>query len=243
MQEILQVAAVLIEQGTSLSTAESCTGGLLGHLITNVPGSSRWYKGGAITYSDALKRDILAVPRDTLERFGAVSSEVAEQMAVGARQAFDTDYAISITGIAGPGGRTPTKPVGLTYVGVATPERVLVRRFIWEGSREGNKQSSADEAVSLFLELLQEKDVPVKQPEQQSAAVEAAFEPDGTIRPLAFVWKGRPMKVTDRGRQWRSDDIRHFLVMTAANRIWELRFESTTLRWTIHPKTEARYVV
>ncbi|MDQ4078797.1 MAG: CinA family protein [Chloroflexota bacterium] len=243
MQEILQVAAILIEQGTTLSTAESCTGGLLGHLLTNVPGSSRWYRGGAITYSDALKRDVLAVRRDTLERFGAVSSEVAEQMAVGARKAFDTDYAISITGIAGPGGHTPTKPVGLTYIGVATLEHVLVRRFIWEGSREGNKQSSAGEAISLFLELLQEKDVPVKQPEQQNAAVEAVFEPDGAIRPLAFVWKGRSMEVTDRGREWRSDDTHHFLVMTADNRVWELRFESAALRWTIHPKTEARYVV
>ncbi len=242
-EDLLEIAQRLTERGCLLSTAESCTGGLIGHLLTNVPGSSKWYMGGAVTYSNALKHGILGVRRDTLDRFGAVSSEVAEQMAIGARQAFDTDYAISVTGVAGPDGGTPEKPIGLTYIGVAAAERVVVRRFDWGGSRVANKQSSADAAIALLRELLQEEGKELgKEGVAEKSTVEASFNLDGTIRPRAFLWKGRTMQVTDWGRTWKRDGVRYFLIMTLDNRVWELRFEEGTLNWTVQPKSEARYV-
>jgi PncC family amidohydrolase len=201
-----------------------------------------------VTYNNEVKHSLLGVRRDTLERNGAVSEEVARQMAIGGRQAFDTDYAISITGIAGPGGGTPDKPVGLTYVAVAAPDRVEVRRFVWQGSRQGNKISSADAALGLLLEILNEKEsseITKEETMPESAAVEATFAPDGAIKPGAFVWNGQRRQITDQGRRWKDDatGMRHFLVMTGDSRIWELRFDPTSLRWSIEPKTQARYVV
>lgn len=235
---ITQVASILSERKATLATAESCTGGLIGHLVTNLPGSSAWYIGGIISYSNELKHGFLGVRRETLVAEGAVSAPVAEKMAIGARQAFDTDYAISVTGIAGPGGGTETKPVGLTFIGVSTPDRTVVRRFVWNGCREANKQSSARAALDLLRELLMEDD-----DRQPSASIEAAFEPDGNIRPLAFFWNGRNLRVTDRGRQWEEGGTRHFLVMTAGDAVWELCFEPTSLHWSVTPKSHTRLSV
>jgi PncC family amidohydrolase len=246
MDTISEISALLLEKRAYLATAESCTGGLIGHLLTNVPGSSRWYVGGAVVYSNALKHGLLGVRQEVMERVGAVSAEVAEQLARGARQAFETEYAISATGIAGPDGGSDEKPVGLVYIGVATPEKVIVRRFEFQGSRLGNKASSADAAFSLLLELLQEEqDQREKTPinGHKEAAVDATFGPDGLIRPLAFVWKGRSHKISDLGRQWEKDGVRHFLVMTPDNRVWELSFVPATLQWTVEAKSEARYLV
>ncbi len=247
MDKVPQIAEVLQGKKETLATAESCTGGLVGHLLTNASGSSEWYMGGMVAYSNMVKHGFLGVRRETLEREGAVSAEVAEQMAVGARQGFDTTYAVSVTGIAGPGGGTEEKPVGLTYIGVAGPERTVVRRFVWNGSRAANKQSSADAALALLLELLQEtgENAPKESSMEgeASAAVDTAFEPDGKMRPLAFVWNGRSMKVTDWGRQWEKEGARYFLVMTAGDRIWELCFTPVTLHWHITPRTEERRTV
>jgi PncC family amidohydrolase len=246
MDTISQISTLLLEKQAYLATAESCTGGLIGHLLTNVPGSSRWYVGGAIVYSNALKHGLLGVRQEVMERVGAVSAEVAEQLARGARQAFETEYAISATGIAGPDGGSEEKPVGLVYIGVATPEKVIVRRFEFEGSRLGNKESSADAAFSLLLELLQEeREQGGNRPPKGhvGTAVDATFGPDGLIRPLAFLWNGRSQKVSDLGRQWERDGVHHFLVMTPDNRVWELSFMPATLEWTVEAKSEARYLV
>lgn len=153
--ELVRLAAALCEAslaaGVTVSTAESCTGGLVGHVITQVDGSSSYYLGGVVSYSDALKRSVLSVPSQTLERHGSVSAQTAVAMAEGARRAFQTDLAVSVTGIAGPGGGSEAKPVGLVYVAVAGAGPTAVRRFHWNADRDGNKRFSALAALDLLL--------------------------------------------------------------------------------------------
>ena len=149
-----RVQAACIDAGFSLSTAESCTGGLIGHVLTEVAGSSAYFAGGAITYSDALKRSVLRVPESTLQAHGAVSAQTAVAMADGAREAFQTDLSVAVTGVAGPSGGSPQKPVGLTYVAVADTTGHDVRRFVWSGNRTENKRASAQAALDLLLERL-----------------------------------------------------------------------------------------
>ncbi len=149
-----RIQATCLGLGTTLATAESCTGGLIGHLLTEVAGSSGYYRGGAISYSDEVKRTALDVPAQALEAHGAVSAQVAVAMAEGARRAFDADIAIAVTGIAGPSGGTEQKPVGLTYVAVADAQGHDVRRHQWSGERSANKVDSARAALDLLLERL-----------------------------------------------------------------------------------------
>ena len=144
-----------IALGRRVATVESCTGGLVGHLITEVPGSSAYYIGGFVTYSDALKRDVVGVPHDVLESHGAVSAQVAMAMATGCRARTGADLAVSVTGIAGPDGGTSSKPVGLTYIAVADGVGVAVRRHLWTGDRSDNKRLSAGAALELLLERLE----------------------------------------------------------------------------------------
>jgi nicotinamide-nucleotide amidase len=123
------VGELLVAAGQTVAVAESCTGGLLGKLLTEVPGSSRYFLGGIISYADAVKTRLLGVPQETLRSHGAVSEEVARAMAAGACAALASDWAISITGIAGPAGGSASKPVGLVYVGLKTPTEVRVNEF------------------------------------------------------------------------------------------------------------------
>jgi len=146
------VARTLGSRTLTLATAESCTGGLVGHVLTEIPGSSTWYSGGAIVYSDELKRRLGGVPDDLLRAHGAVSAEVAEALAVGIRERLDTDLGVSVTGIAGPSGATPTKPVGLVYVGVADAAGALVERHLWTGDRSANKRASVAAVLECLLE-------------------------------------------------------------------------------------------
>ncbi len=147
----MSLQAAALAAGVTVSTAESCTGGLVGHLITQVDGSSGYYLGGAVSYSDALKRSVLDVTTETLSRHGAVSAQTAVAMADGARRAFGSDLAVSVTGIAGPGGGTDAKPVGLVYVSVSSANGNQVRRFHWTADRDGNKRHSAAAALELLL--------------------------------------------------------------------------------------------
>jgi len=146
-----QIQEACLSRGLTVSVAESCTGGLLGHLLTDVAGSSGYFHGGALTYHDGLKQSLLGVPAETLRAHGAVSAQVALAMAIGGRRSFATDLCVSVTGIAGPDGGSPAKPVGLTYICVATPTGSEVRRFFWTGDRRANKSSSADAALRLLL--------------------------------------------------------------------------------------------
>jgi PncC family amidohydrolase len=148
----VQLGARCSELGLRIATVESCTGGLVGHLITQVPGSSTYYVGGFVTYSDALKLELVGVPHDVLEAHGAVSAQVAMAMATGGRARTGTDLAVSVTGIAGPDGGTSSKPVGLTYVAVADAVGVAVRRHMWTGDRSENKRLSASAALDLLLD-------------------------------------------------------------------------------------------
>jgi nicotinamide-nucleotide amidase len=142
---------VALERGVTVGTAESCTGGLIGHALTAVAGSSEYYLGGVISYSDGLKVGLLGVSPETLDRHGAVSAQVAAAMAEGACTRLGCDYAVSVTGVAGPGGGTAAKPVGLTYVAVAGPGGHEVQRHQWEGDRAANKEHSAEAAIRLLL--------------------------------------------------------------------------------------------
>src|SRR5690606_38442652 len=125
----------LIYHKLRLSTAESCTGGQIGHLLTSIPGSSKAYEGGVIAYSNSIKINSLGVPEETIKRFGAVSEATVIAMAEGAKKKFKTDYAIATTGIAGPGGGSKEKPVGTVWVGVAGKTKTVTRCFQFDNMR------------------------------------------------------------------------------------------------------------
>lgn len=151
------VGALLTASGSTLSTAESCTGGLLGKLLTDVAGSSQYYSGGVVTYANEAKINLLGVARADLERHGAVSDVVARAMAQGAARVFGTHYAISVTGIAGPTGGTPQKPVGLVFIGIRTPAQTTVHRRLFGGDqpREVIRVRAARTALNLLRRRLQ----------------------------------------------------------------------------------------
>ncbi|MGF1507754.1 MAG: CinA family protein [Chloroflexi bacterium] len=150
-----ELKAVFTEKGLTLATAESCTGGLLGAAITSVPGSSAYYMGGVISYANSAKIDLLGVDPDVLEQAGAVSIQTAEEMARGARERFKVDGALSITGIAGPGGGTEEKPVGLTFMALAEEGRITIQRLMGHGSREENRNDAVEIALKWLIEWAQ----------------------------------------------------------------------------------------
>ena len=160
--ELVSLAAellrVLKQRRGRLAVAESCTGGLVGHLLTEVPGSSAVFVGGAITYDNHLKQQI-GVEDKLLENDGAVSSAVAEAMAVGIRKQTGASLAIGVTGIAGPNGGSEAKPVGLTYVAVADENGVVTEEHTWQADRSTNKQLSAQAALRLALKRVRETSV------------------------------------------------------------------------------------
>jgi nicotinamide-nucleotide amidase len=152
---------LLLERDKTLSTAESCTGGYIAHLITSIPGSSLYFKGSLVAYANEVKIDYLGVPPVDLFKHGAVSREVVSQMAYGAQQRFGTDYAIAVSGIAGPDGGTAEKPVGTTWVGLATPKGVMAREFLFGEHRGRNIRKAALAALNLLrVELLKKKPKP-----------------------------------------------------------------------------------
>lgn len=151
-----RVGAALLERGWTVSAAESCTGGLVLHRLTNIPGCSTYIRGGVVSYSNEVKMALLGVREATLIAHGAVSAETAREMAEGALARFDADVAVSVTGIAGPGGGSAEKPVGLVYIGLALPgQPTQARRYQWHGDREANKAASADAALEWLLDALQ----------------------------------------------------------------------------------------
>jgi PncC family amidohydrolase len=159
-----RVQALALEQSVSIATAESCTGGLVGHSITTGAGSSAFYLGGVVSYADSVKVDLLGVPAATIKCHGAVSAQVAVAMAEGVRARIGSDYGAAVTGVAGPGGGTEAKPVGLTYVAVAGPDGHDVRRYIWDDDRAANKESSAAAVLRLLLVAVETSAVPRSEP-------------------------------------------------------------------------------
>ena len=151
----IQIGSILHERGWKLALAESCTGGLVGNRITNVPGSSEYFLGGVVSYSYESKVNLLGVSWETLNSNGAVSRKTVIEMARGARKLLSADIAVSVSGIAGPGGSTAEKPVGTTWIGLAANDGEWANVFQFTGDRLQNKSSAADAALQMLLAYLQ----------------------------------------------------------------------------------------
>jgi PncC family amidohydrolase len=151
----VEVGALLRDRGLTLATAESSTGGLVAHRITRVSGSSSYYLGGFVTYANEAKEALVGVRHETLLAHGAVSEETAQEMACGARERLGADLGIATTGIAGPTGGTPEKPVGLVYVALSAADVQLCERHVWQGDRMANNQQSAEAALQLVRSYVQ----------------------------------------------------------------------------------------
>lgn len=147
-----RLQGVCLGRHLTVAVAESCTGGLVAATITEVPGSSGYFRGGVVSYADDVKASLLGVPEATIAAHGAVSAQVARAMAVGARGRVGTDLAASVTGIAGPDGGSEEKPVGLTYVGLADAGMSDVRRFVWTGDRFTNRHDSVRAVLRWLIE-------------------------------------------------------------------------------------------
>ncbi len=146
-----KLVRALSERKMTCATAESCTGGGVGSAITAVPGSSEVFWGGVVSYDNSVKRDVLGVPQEVLDTAGAVSAECAEAMACGARRLLGTDLAVSVTGIAGPGGGAPGKPVGLVWFGVSSAGGVSSERRVFAGDRAAVRAAAVEHALGLLL--------------------------------------------------------------------------------------------
>ena len=152
-----EIGRLLSAQRLTLATAESCTGGLVAHRITNVAGSSTYFVGGLVAYANKAKEALLGVRHETLVTHGAVSEQTAREMASGARLRLGADVAVAVTGIAGPTGGTPEKPVGLVYIALSAPDAERCQRHVWGGDRLANKEQSAGSVLDLLLAYLQER--------------------------------------------------------------------------------------
>ncbi len=149
-----EVGNLLRQKRLTLGVVESATGGLISHLITNMPGSSDYYKGSVIAYSNEVKVKVIGVKKDTINKYGAVSYQVAEEMAQGGKKILGVDICLADTGIAGPSGATPEKSVGLFYIGLSSPIGTYTQKHIFPGNREQNKQDAAEAALGWLKEHL-----------------------------------------------------------------------------------------
>lgn len=148
------VADQLRKKNLTVATAESCTGGLLAHLLTNISGSSNHFDRGVVTYSNKSKIELLGIPQETIKEYGAVSKQTAKAMAIGIKEQANVDIGISTTGIAGPTGGTKEKPVGLVYIGIATSKKTEVKRFLFSKDRLQNKEKTCCKALEFLLETI-----------------------------------------------------------------------------------------
>ena len=154
MEEV--VGRLLDKAGKTLAVAESCTGGLICHMITNIPGCSKYFKQGFVAYGSRAKTDMLRVNPDTLKKFGSVSREAVEEMAKNAMDSAEADASIAVSGIAGPGGGTPEKPVGAVFICASTGDRLKTEEFLFKGWRELIKIQSAQAALDLLRRMLED---------------------------------------------------------------------------------------
>ncbi|HEX2965549.1 MAG TPA: nicotinamide-nucleotide amidohydrolase family protein [Syntrophorhabdaceae bacterium] len=150
-----KISAILVRRGMNISVAESCTGGLISKRITDIAGSSTYFLSGLVTYSNAAKTKYLSVPERTIARHGAVSEIVARDMAKGVRKSLDADIGLSVTGIAGPGGGSTEKPVGLVYMALSSQKKVFAAKFVFSGNRTQIRKQAADKALQMLLDYLE----------------------------------------------------------------------------------------
>jgi nicotinamide-nucleotide amidase len=233
----VEVGALLGDRGLTLATAESSTGGLVAHRITSVSGSSAYYLGGFVTYANEAKEALVGVKRDTLIAHGAVSEETAREMARGARERLGADVGIATTGIAGPTGGTPEKPVGLVYVALSAADAELCQRHVWQGERAANNEESAEAALRLIQVYLRKRRQVMVEFVNEVVTVETQVRRDGTVRPNAFVWRGRRFQITSWGREGSTTrDGRacyYHLVQTPDLESWELCQDTEMGEWTL----------
>jgi nicotinamide-nucleotide amidase len=157
MNLVNKVSDEMKKYQVTVATAESCTGGLLAHTLTNISGSSDYFDCGVVSYSNKAKIELLGVKEQLLKKYGAVSKEVAAAMAKAIQKHASVDYGLSTTGIAGPTGGTNEKPVGLVYIGISMNEGVVVKKFLFAGDRLTNKDSTCTAALELLLETLSQR--------------------------------------------------------------------------------------
>lgn len=153
-----EISEIFWKEGFSLSTAESCTAGNVAAIITAVPGSSHFYKGGIVAYANELKQNILQVKAETLETYGAVSEEAVIEMVKGAMQVFNTDFAVATSGIAGPAGGTPEKPVGTIWVAAGCKDKIVTAKLTEDNGRDKNIQSATKKTLQLLLDICQKQE-------------------------------------------------------------------------------------
>jgi PncC family amidohydrolase len=227
-----RVHDVLAARGKTLATAESCTGGLLGDRITEVPGSSAYYLGGVIAYANDVKEDLLGVLKATMIEHGAVSEQTALEMARGARRALKADYGLSVTGIAGPGGGTPEKPVGLTWVAVSGPDGDRAARHVYPGSRVENKHAAVDSVLELLLQI-------IAGDQGEAIQVEVSRDSKDRLVPIAFTIAGERYGIIDWGRRWKDGEREHMLVRTHNGETVELAFDERRSSWHLLRRLQA----
>jgi PncC family amidohydrolase len=228
MHEVLttQVAQLLTEHQLTLALAEASTGGLIVAQLTSIAGSSAYLKGCVVVYSHESKTQIIGVPLPTLIEHGTVSAETALALAHGARKIFDADIGLAETGITGPSGGTPEKPVGLAFIALAAADYETVERYVWSHDRAGNRQATVEAALQLLQKYLSQSESRKKKETMGTpifpTRVTADMLPDGTMHPQIFVWQGKQLSVASVGRQWVEGERRHILVMTANHEAFEL---------------------
>jgi len=238
----------LRQRSLKLAVAESCTGGLLAGQIVAVAGSSDYFLGGVVAYANQVKLELLGVAPATLAKHGAVSWQAAVEMAAGVRRVMGADVALSTTGIAGPTGGTPMKPVGLGYVALAAGGQAWWERHQWRGSRGENNAQTVLAALALLRRYLEDEATVLRTGQAGEAgyvslaeagtssgtpiAVEFTTRQEGTRIPLAFHWQGQRYTVDNWGRSW--EDVaggKHYLVMSESQGTFELYHDPTQDRW------------
>jgi nicotinamide-nucleotide amidase len=154
-QRTTELAATLLRRHQKICAAESCTGGLIAKTFTDLAGSSDWFERGFVTYSNAAKSEMLAVPASLIEAYGAVSEAVATAMASGALRHSRADYSVAVTGVAGPGGGSDDKPVGTVWIAVASVEKMLAKRYQFDGDRQAVRAATLIAAIEVLLDLIE----------------------------------------------------------------------------------------
>ncbi len=245
LMELRPIEVLLADQLNALrwqlALAESCTGGLVCHRLTNMPGSSDYFVGGVVAYSNEVKHRILSVPHETLTQYGAVSEQTVIEMARGAQSLFGVQTAISISGIAGPSGGSPQKPLGTVWIGVALPNQIQAFSYRFHGNRLQIKHQSAEMALWLLADLLGEhnpkSDFRRQIRARQPIAVAFSGEAVETLRLRAIYWREKWIAIESIGRRWQDAYGSHFLAMSYEGKVYELSRNADGC-WFIRPPLE-----
>lgn len=219
-----------------LALAESCTGGLISHRVTNVAGSSEYYVGGVNAYSNEVKQNVLGVSPEIISQYGAVSEQTVRAMAYGVQNLLHSDVALSVSGIAGPAGGTPQKPVGTVWIGLMVKSEIKAACFYFSGDRIAIKHQSAETALWMLYQALQSSinSISMLPLYYEPVAVQYSRTSSSPLRIESFQWKNKQWKIESMGRQWSDNEGQHFLVMDFRRQVYELLLTSNGC-WYLHP--------